>query len=67
MSVHSDLEAAPAMGTGSREKMARSTHAPVWAVPLARGRQTVHPVAAPLSTRLLARSVSDGGSSQNLM
>lgn len=50
------------------EKMARSTDAPACAIPLARGGYTVHPVPAPLSTALLAsRSVSDGGSSQNLM
>jgi hypothetical protein len=48
--------------------MARSTDAPAWAIPLASGGYTVHPVPTPLSTVLLARrSVSDGGSSQNLM
>jgi hypothetical protein len=30
-----------------REKMARSTDAPAWAIPLARGGYTVHPVPAP--------------------
>jgi hypothetical protein len=51
-----------------REKMAKSTDAPACAIPLARGGYTVHPVPAPLSTALLAsRSVSDGGSNQNLM
>jgi hypothetical protein len=50
------------------EKIARSTDAPAWAIPLARGGYTVQPVPAPLSTMLLASSsVSDGGRSQNLM
>jgi hypothetical protein len=50
------------------EKIARSTDAPAWAIPLAKGGYTVHPVPAPLSTILLVRRrVSEGGSSQNLM
>jgi hypothetical protein len=50
------------------EKIARSTDAPAWAIPLARGGYTVHPVPAPLSTILLVNSsVSDGGNNQNLM
>jgi hypothetical protein len=50
------------------EKIARSTDAPAWAIPLARGGYTVHPVPAPLSTILLVNSnVSDGGNSQNLI
>jgi hypothetical protein len=44
------------------EKIARSTDAPAWAIPLARGGYTVHPVPGPLSTILLvSKSVSDGG------
>lgn len=51
-----------------KEKMARSTEAPEWAMPLAKGGYTVHPVPAPLSTKLLAKSrVKEGGNSQNLM
>jgi hypothetical protein len=50
------------------EKMAKSTDAPAWAIPLARGGYTVQPVPAPLSTILLVNnSVSDGGNNQNLM
>jgi hypothetical protein len=50
------------------EKIARSTDAPAWAIPLARGGYTVHPVPAPLSTILLvSKSVSDGGNGQNLI
>jgi len=33
-----------------REKMARSTDAPAWAIPLARGVWTVHPVPVYVST-----------------
>jgi hypothetical protein len=48
--------------------MARSTDAPAWAIPLASGGYTVHPVPTPLSTVLLARrSVKDSGNSQNPM
>jgi hypothetical protein len=51
-----------------REKMARSTDAPAWAIPLPTGGYTVHPVPAPLSTiLLLSNKVSEGGKSQNLM
>jgi hypothetical protein len=51
-----------------KEKIAKSTEAPAWASPLARGGYTVHPVPAPLSTILLVnRSVSEGGNNQNLM
>jgi hypothetical protein len=59
------IEATPAR---CNEKIARSTDAPAWAIPLARRGYTVHPVPAPLSTILLvSKSVSDGGNSQNLM
>jgi hypothetical protein len=51
-----------------REKMARSTDAPVCAIPLARRGQTVHPVPTPLSTvPLVSKRVNDRGSNQNLM
>lgn len=51
-----------------KEKIAKSTEAPAWAIPAAKGGYTVQPVPAPLSTILLAkRSVKAGGSSQNLI
>lgn len=51
-----------------KEKIAKSTEAPACAIPLANGGYTVHPVPAPLSTKLLIRrSVRDGGNSQNLI
>ena len=51
-----------------REKMAKSTDAPVCAFPLARGGCTVQPVPASFATVLLVRRrVNDGGSNQNLM
>jgi len=51
-----------------RLKIVRSTEAPEWAVALAKGGYTVHPVPDPLSTRPLNKSnVSEGGRSQNLM
>jgi len=51
-----------------REKIPRSTEAPAWAVPAARGGYTVHPVPTPLSTIPLdRRRVREGGRSQNLM
>lgn len=51
-----------------REKIARSTEGPEWAMFLARGGYTVHPVPTPFSTVAEAISkVSEGGSSQNLM
>jgi len=51
-----------------REKIARSTDAPEWAVLPARGGYTVHPVPAPDSTREeLKRRVREGGRSQNLI
>lgn len=51
-----------------REKIARSTEAPAWAMFPASGGYTVHPVPAPASTVEEARrSRNDGGSSQKLM
>lgn len=51
-----------------REKIARSTEGPAWAIFLARGGYTVHPVPAPFSTAAEDRSsISEGGRSQNLM
>lgn len=47
--------------------MARSTDGPAWAMFLASGGYTVHPVPAPLSTAAdITRRVRDGGRSQNL-
>ena len=52
---------------GGGEKMARSTEGPLWAVTLASGGYTVHPVPAPRSTAAEAtRSRREGGRSQNL-
>lgn len=49
-------------------KIAKSTEAPLWAMLADKGGYTVHPVPAPLSTKLLIRRrVKEGGSSQNLM
>lgn len=51
-----------------REKIAKSTEGPAWAIFLARGGYTVHPVPAPFSTAAEDRSkISDGGSNQNLI
>lgn len=51
-----------------REKIARSTEGPAWAIFLARGGYTVHPVPTPFSTAADDTSrVSEGGRSQNLM
>lgn len=51
-----------------REKIAKSTDGPAWAIFLARGGYTVHPVPTPFSTVAeQTRSVSAGGRSQNLM
>lgn len=51
-----------------KEKIAKSTDAPAWAIPADRGGYTVQPVPAPFSTRLLAnKRVREGGSSQNLI
>jgi hypothetical protein len=51
-----------------REKIAKSTEAPAWAIPEDRGGYTVHPVPAPFSTiELDKRRVKEGGKSQNLM
>lgn len=59
------MEEAPAKW---REKMARSTEGPAWAIFLAKGGYTVHPVPAPFSTAADdSKSISDGGSSQNLI
>lgn len=50
------------------EKMAKSTEAPAWAIPEAKGGYTVQPVPAPLSTMLLAnKRVNAGGKSQKLI
>jgi hypothetical protein len=49
-------------------KIAKSTDAPLWARLAESGGYTVHPVPAPVSTRLLINnSVNEGGRSQNLM
>lgn len=51
-----------------REKIAKSTEGPEWAIFLANGGYTVHPVPTPFSTVADARSkVRDGGRSQNLI
>lgn len=51
-----------------REKIARSTDGPAWAIFLARGGYTVHPVPAPFSTAAEDSSRSRaGGRSQNLI
>lgn len=50
------------------EKIARSTDGPAWAIFLAKGGYTVHPVPAPFSTAAEdRRSIRDGGSNQNLI
>lgn len=50
------------------EKMARSTDGPAWAMFLAKGGYTVHPVPAPFSTAAEDNSsIREGGSSQNLI
>lgn len=50
-----------------REKIAMSTDGPAWAIFLAKGGYTVHPVPAPFSTAAdLTSIISAGGSSQNL-
>lgn len=59
------IEEAPARW---RLKIDRSTEAPAWAIPLARGGYTVHPVPAPLSTNPpTSNKVNDGGRSQKLI
>jgi hypothetical protein len=51
-----------------REKIAKSTDLPAWAIFLDRGGYTVQPVPAPLSTRELERSITKAGSkNQNLI
>lgn len=51
-----------------KEKIARSTEGPAWAMFLERGGYTVHPVPAPRSAVAEARRrAKDGGSNQNLM
>jgi hypothetical protein len=51
-----------------REKIAKSTEGPAWAMFLAKGGYTVHPVPAPFSTAPDDRSsVRAGGRSQNLI
>jgi hypothetical protein len=50
------------------EKIAKSTDGPAWAIFLARGGYTVHPVPAPFSTAAEDNnSINAGGSNQNLM
>lgn len=51
-----------------KEKMAKSTELPAWAMLLERGGYTVHPVPAPLSTSELERSITRAGiKNQNLI
>lgn len=51
-----------------KEKIAKSTDPPAWAMPEERGGYTVHPVPAPFSTiDLDKRRVKEGGNNQNLM
>lgn len=51
-----------------REKIAKSTEAPPWAILDESGGYTVHPVPAPFSTILLEiNKINDGGKSQNLI
>lgn len=51
-----------------REKIARSTDAPAWAIFPANGGYTVHPVPAPASTvEDASRRRNEGGSSQKLI
>ena len=51
-----------------REKIAKSTDAPAWAILLDSGGYTVQPVPAPLSTRELDRSIIKAGiRNQNLI
>lgn len=51
-----------------REKIARSTEGPAWAILAARGGYTVHPVPTPFSTAAEpTRRVREGGRSQKLM
>jgi len=51
-----------------REKIAKSTDAPAWAILLDSGGYTVQPVPAPLSTRELDRSMIKAGiRNQNLI
>lgn len=58
------IEDAPAK---CKEKIARSTDGPAWAMFLANGGYTVHPVPAPFSTAAEdTRRIREGGSSQNL-
>jgi hypothetical protein len=51
-----------------KEKIAKSTDAPAWAILEDRGGYTVHPVPAPFSTiDLDRRRVKEGGKSQKLI
>jgi hypothetical protein len=51
-----------------KEKIAKSTDDPPWAILAAKGGYTVQPVPAPTSTKLLdTNNVKDGGSIQNLI
>lgn len=51
-----------------KEKIAKSTDAPLWAIFLLRGGYTVHPVPAPLSTNPLSNSKKRAGTkNQNLI
>ena len=59
------IELAPAK---CKEKMAKSTEAPAWAILLDKGGYTVHPVPAPLSTKELDNNmIKAGNKSQNLI
>jgi len=59
------IEDAPAK---CKLKIDKSTEAPAWAIPAAKGGYTVHPVPAPLSTSPPVRSrIREGGSNQNLI
>lgn len=62
--IEARIDLAPARW---REKIAMSTEGPLWAMFLAKGGYTVHPVPAPFSTIAdMIKRVSDGGISQNL-
>lgn len=51
-----------------KEKIAKSTEGPAWAMFLANGGYTVHPVPAPFSTAAEESSrINEGGSNQNLI
>lgn len=59
------IEDTPAM---CREKIAKSTDGPAWAIFEARGGYTVHPVPTPFSTALEDnKRINEGGNNQNLI